>query len=207
MFLPIFLAFFVAAHGATVHDANVFMDQVLEREIPQLSQKLGMDPLKAQPYFSDLGTRDELRVFLKDVKITGLSQVRRSGDCSQPGYSSPGRLTVSCNVLLDRLSVHIVSDIRYMGGPERTVRTVATIAPNYALLEATAVEGRIPEVRLKPLKPFASTLNFTGLGDIPLERGLTRGFTYEVGQILKRELKSEYTEYIVHALTKVPFPL
>ncbi|KAG0445172.1 hypothetical protein HPB47_018940 [Ixodes persulcatus] len=74
-------------------------------------------PPEGQPYFSNLGTRDELRANLKEVKITGLSQVRRSGDCSQPGYSSPGRLTVSCNVLLDRLSVNIVSDIRYMGGP------------------------------------------------------------------------------------------
>uniref|UniRef100_A0A090XE95 Putative secreted protein n=1 Tax=Ixodes ricinus TaxID=34613 RepID=A0A090XE95_IXORI len=168
MLLPIFLASFVAAYGATVHDANVFMDQVLEREIPQLSQKYGMDPLKAQPFFVRPGNSGRT-----SRRPQGHQRSPASARFGDPGTAAsratppPGRLTVSCNVLLDRLSVHIVSDIRYMGGPKRTVRTVATIAPNYALLEATAVEGRIPEVRLKPLKPFASTLNFTGLGDIP----------------------------------------
>ncbi|CAN7941981.1 unnamed protein product [Ixodes hexagonus] len=201
-----FFFIFSGAHGATVHDANVFMDLALGREIPELSRRYGLDPLKVHGFVSNLGTRDTFYANLKHINVTGLSQVRRYGNCSKPGYSSPGRLTVGCNVILDRITVNIVSDLKYMGARPRTIRTVAKIDPNYALVEATTIPQRPPLVTMKPLKPFVPKLNFTGLGDVPLSGSLERGYAFEVSRMLERELKSEYVEYLSMAFERVPFP-
>lgn len=181
------------------------MDGLLNDEMPQM-QKYGLDPMKAYSYVSNLGTRDLLYAYLKDINVAGLGRIRRSGDCGKPGRSGGNRYTVKCNVLLDGVAVNIVSDLKYMGGPPKTIHAQVTFSSMNALLEVTYVPKRVAEINLKLSSTPVDKVTFSELKEHPYYSAIERGYSREAIRILKERLSTEYKLLLQMAASKMRFP-
>lgn len=205
--IPVVLfALFAGAFGATVSDANRYIDQVLGYQMADLVRRNRLDPLVVAPYFTNLGKPGTLSAQMRIVNVTGLGQIRRQGDCGRPGSSGPGRVTVGCNVVLDRVIVSATSDMSYAGSATRRVGTRADFATNYALVEVTSTLGGQPTVNFKLLRPPTARVYFTGLRDLPLYQVIEKGYEQEFSRLLQTQLSGPYLTNLGYACRAVPFP-
>ncbi|XP_077543723.1 salivary anticoagulant protein P23-like [Haemaphysalis longicornis] len=202
----VLLALSVGAFGATVNDANFYMDQVLNHQMPNLVRRNRLDPLPVGSYQTNFGLGKQLNAHMRIVNVTGLGQIRRQGDCGRPGASGPGRVTVGCNVVLNRVAVSTTSDLSYAGGPSRRIGARADFATNHALVEVTSVVGQPPSVNFKLLRPPSARMVFTGLRDLPLYSVIEQSYQRELSRILQTQLSGPYLSNLGAACRAVPFP-
>ncbi|KAH6948315.1 hypothetical protein HPB50_023423 [Hyalomma asiaticum] len=205
--IPVVLfALFAGAFGATVSDANRYMDQVLGYQMADLVRRNRLDPLAVAPYPTNLGAPGTISAQMRVVNVTGLGQIRRQGDCGRPGTSGPGRVTIGCNVVLDRVVVSATSDLSYMGSATRRVGTRADFATNHALVEVTSTFNNPPTVNFKLLRPPSPRVYITGLRDLPLYSAIQKGYEQELSRVLQTQLSGPYLANLGYACRAVPFP-
>ncbi|XP_037282992.1 uncharacterized protein LOC119175999 [Rhipicephalus microplus] len=205
--IPVVLVtLFAGAFGATVSDANRYIDQVLGYQMADLVRRNRLDPLAVTPYYTNLGKPGTLSVQMRIVNVTGLGQIRRQGDCGRPGSSGPGRFTVGCNVVLDRVTLSATSDMSYAGSATRRVGTRADFATNHALIEVTSTSGGQPTVNFRLLRPPTARLYFTGLKDLPLYQVIEKSYEQEFARLLQTQLSGPYLTNLGYACRAVPFP-
>uniref|UniRef100_A0A023GAT6 Putative secreted protein n=1 Tax=Amblyomma triste TaxID=251400 RepID=A0A023GAT6_AMBTT len=205
--IPIILVtLFVGAFGATVNDANRYIDEVLGRQMPTLVYRNRLDPLPVADYVTSLSSPGVLRAEMRKVNVTGLGQIRRQGDCGRPGTSGPGRVTVGCNVVLDRVAVSATSDLVYFRNPSQRIGVRANFATNHALIEVTSVLGQPPIVNLRLLRPLQPHLVFSNLKSLPVYSVIEKGYSQELSRILQTQLSGPYLANLGTACRAVPFP-
>ncbi|XP_050046881.1 salivary anticoagulant protein P23-like isoform X1 [Dermacentor andersoni] len=204
--IPVLLfTLFAGAFGATVTDANRYIDQVLGYQMADLVRRNRLDPLAVAPYSTNLGAPGTLSAQMRVVNVTGLGLIRRQGDCGRPGSSGPGRVTVGCNVVLNRVAVSATSDLTYLGA-QRRVGTRADFDTNHALVEVTSTLGQSPTVNFRLLRPPRPRVSFSGLRDLPLYSVIQKGYEQELSRVLQTQLSGPYLANLGHACRAVPFP-
>uniref|UniRef100_A0A023G165 Putative secreted protein n=1 Tax=Amblyomma parvum TaxID=251391 RepID=A0A023G165_AMBPA len=206
MLPAVLVTLFVGAFGATVYDANRYIDEVLGRRMPDLVYRNRLDPLPVADYATNLGSPNVLSAHMRKINVTGLGLIRRQGDCGRPGTSGPGRVTVGCNVVLDRVAVSVTSDLSYYREPYQRIGVRANFTTNHALVEVTSVLGQPPTVNFRLLRPLAPRLTFSNLRSMPVYSIIEKGYSQELSRILQTQLSGPYLSTLGNACRNVPFP-
>lgn len=101
----------VKDEGASVEDANAYIDSVLEFELPK--RMAALDPLKAhnfQPVNGHHLNGANMRFVF--FKVTGLRDIRRDGDCQLTRADEERPTTLECN-LATKLGYDVVANLTY----------------------------------------------------------------------------------------------
>ncbi|XP_077502117.1 uncharacterized protein LOC144113078 isoform X2 [Amblyomma americanum] len=205
MRLAVFAALCVGAFGATVQDVNEFVDTVLGDKMQTFPN---LDPMNALGRYVKLGNviRSDWTANLKNVQVTGLSKVRRSGDCAEAKALPSGRVVVQCSLSMDALVVQFTSEQSYLGGRPDVIGVTATFPPHLVSLRAEVGARRYPDVKLTLRSKLEPSLSYTNLGKLTENRAMKNGYSYAASDTLHRQLQKEYVDYLAQAVMGVPLP-
>uniref|UniRef100_G3MNI2 Uncharacterized protein n=1 Tax=Amblyomma maculatum TaxID=34609 RepID=G3MNI2_AMBMU len=203
MRLTVFAALCIGAFGATVQDVNEFLDTVLGEKLQTFPN---LDPMNAPGRYVKLGNiiRSDWTANIKDFQVTGLSKVRRQGDCAEAKALLSGRVVLHCSLSLDSLVVQFTSAQSYLGGRPDVFGVTATFPPHLVSLHAEVGARRYPDVKLTLRKKLEPTLSYTNLGELTENRAMKNGYSYAASDTLQRQLQKEYADYLAQAMMGVP---
>lgn len=210
MITIILFALLTGCSGAGVSDVNRYMDRVLGYEMAYMIRKNNLDPIRVAPYHTKLGAPGTLSAEMRIVNITGLSQIRRQGDCSGPRSSGPFQTTISCNAVIDKVAVSATSDLTYLSYVRITSRPIGTRA-DFGIIrvhvEVTSTLRKPRTVNLVLLGTPSLRVSFLfGLEHFPQHSAIRKGYEQELSGLLQTRLREVYLPNLVTACRAVPFP-
>ncbi|XP_013779163.1 uncharacterized protein LOC106463657 [Limulus polyphemus] len=200
--------------GATYRDSNNYLDTVLNINLQNEIRNLRMDPISLANFTTEI--KDKVTVITVKVtskyydgEMTGLSQVQRWGNCSQPRYSY-GNITINCTLAFNDLKVEYYSSMKYGVIPSVRVKGKTNITSVRAFVEFHAnLTANYPVLKAFRIisGPIKMETIFSGLGPLnSFLSKLSQSYAAEVSNIVTNVIFSNFAYVLERSAVKTPLP-
>lgn len=210
LFHYFFVNHLIDIQAFTHHDANDYIERVLENRFLEEAKYSRLDPYKLDDIKVPLNYsyRQNGSATLWNGKIINLSKVRRSADCTVPRYQS-ANVTFTCFLRFDHLRINYTANATFDNMELMFYPHVAIRGTNFTIQVTSAVQEDIPNLRMMFINHIGNinvTAQMISIGDTSEKIGpfIHTALVENSTRYLHRILNGRFRDALAYSIYKTP---